>query len=305
MFCSNCGKELKENANFCDNCGMMVKPPADRSTADQPTAEQQAAEQQAADQPPADQPPADQPATDQQAADQQAAPVYTPRVVSPKRKPSGKTAAIIIGIVSAAVILVCLIALIVTSLIGAYRRSHFDAPNRYPGGYFDDYDDYDDFFDDYYDFFNDDHHDGYRGYYGNANPTPAPTQAPSSTAAPDAAPNPLPTDSSGRTYDDPNYQWPTGDGTYEFYAKSTIPKFESVTGKPCTDVDVEDDGSTYYEYDMDMDAYNQYIKAIEAAGYSQTEFDVQGKNSYARYDNGVQYLIIYLMNSENEIVIMA
>ena len=25
MFCSNCGKELKEEANFCPNCGRPVK----------------------------------------------------------------------------------------------------------------------------------------------------------------------------------------------------------------------------------------------------------------------------------------
>ncbi len=265
MFCSNCGKELPENAKFCDSCGMMVKP-AENQTADT---------------------------------------VYTPQVVRPKRKTSGKTAAIIIGIVSAAIVLVCFIALLITSLVGAYHRSHNNLPGNFPGGYFDDYDDYGDFFDDYYDFFDDDHHGGYPGYYGNSNPAAAPTQAPAATADPAASAPPLPTDSNGNTYDSPNYQWPTGDGTYEFYAKSTIPKFESVTGKPCTDTEKDSDGNTYYEYDMDMDAYNAYIKAIEAAGYSQSEFDVQGQNSYTRYDNGVQYLVIYLMNSENEIVIMA
>ena len=238
MFCSNCGKELPENAKFCDSCGMMVKPAETRSPDAQPT---------------------------------DGGAVYTPRVVPPKRKTSGKTAAIIIGIVSAAVILVCVIALIVTSLVAAYHRSHNKLPGNYPGGYFDDYDDYGDFFDDYYDFFDDDHHNGYPGYYGNSSPA-APTQAPAATADPGAAPDssasaePLPTDADGRTYDDPNYQWPTGDGTYEFYAKSTIPKFESVTGKPCTDTEKDSEGNTYYEYDMDMDAYNAYIKAIEAAG---------------------------------------
>ena len=144
MFCSNCGKELPENAKFCDSCGMMVKPAETRSPDAQPT---------------------------------DGGAVYTPRVVPPKRKTSGKTAAIIIGIVSAAVILVCVIALIVTSLVAAYHRSHNKLPGNYPGGYFDDYDDYGDFFDDYYDFFDDDHHDGYPGYYGNSSPV-APTQAP-------------------------------------------------------------------------------------------------------------------------------
>ena len=56
---------------------------------------------------------------------------------------------------------------------------------------------------------------------------------------------------------------------------------------------------------MDMDAYNKYIDAIENAGYSQSDFDVQGRDSYMRYENGNQYLDIYLMNSDNQIVIMA
>ncbi len=224
-------------------------------------------------------------------------------VPAPKKKSSGKTAAIIIGVVSGAVILACVIALTAASLISHYGRG--SNGHHYPGVY-DDYDDYGDFFDD---FFDDD--DGlYPGYSGNnsggnnsgGGQNSAPAQAPAATAQPDDS---LPPDSNGRTYDDPAYQWPTGDGTYEFYAKSTIPKFESVTGKPCTDTDVEDDGNTYYEYAMDMDAYNAYIKALEAAGYTQTEFDAQGKNSYVKYEKGVQYLMIYLMNSDNEIVIMA
>ncbi len=263
MFCSNCGKELKDGDKFCDSCGMMVKR---EETA-------------------------------------QAAAPQNQLVPAPKKKSSGKTAAIIIGIVSGAIILACVIALTAASVIANYRHGNGHNGHNYPGMY-DDYDDYDDFFDG---FFGDDDglYPGYSGGSGNngsVQQNPAPAQTPAATAQPDDS---LPPDSNGKTYDDPAYQWPTGDGTYEFYAKSTIPKFESVTGKPCTDTDVEEDGNTYYEYDMDMDAYNTYIKALEAAGYTQTEFDAKGKNSYVKYEKGVQYLIIYLMNSDNEIVIMA
>ncbi len=264
MFCSNCGKELKDGDKFCESCGMMVK-----------------REETAA------------------AAEPQNLPVP-----APKKKSSGKTAAIIIGIVSGVVILACLVTLTAASLISSYRHRNDHNGHNYPGMY-DDYDDYDDF-GDYFDGFFDDDNDGlYPGYSGGGNngggQNSAPAQTPAATAQPDDS---LPPDSNGKTYDDPAYQWPTGDGTYEFYAKSTIPKFESVTGKPCTDTDVED-GNTYYEYDMDMDAYNAYIKALEAAGYTQSEFDARGKNSYVRYEKGVQYLVIYLMNTDNEIVIMA
>ena len=130
-----------------------------------------------------------------------------------------------------------------------------------------------------------------------------PTAAPSASTQQDS--DPLPTDRFGNSYTSPSYEWPTGDGTYEFYAKSTIPKFESVTGQPCTGTETDENGNVYYKYAMNMDAYNAYIKAIEGYGYKQTEFDAQGNNSYATYENGVQYLTIYLMNSDNEIVIMA
>ncbi len=267
MFCSNCGKELKDSDKFCDSCGMMVK----RAETAEPATEPQ-----------------------------------NQLVPAPKKKSSGKIAAIIIGIVSGAVILACLVALTAASLISSYRHDNRHNGHNYPGMY-DDYDDYDDFGDYFDDFFDDDGglyhgYSGSNGSNGSGQQNPAPAQTPAATVPPDDS---LPPDSNGKTYDDPAYQWPTGDGTYEFYAKSTIPKFESVTGKPCTDTDVEDDGNTYYEYAMDMDAYNAYIKALEAAGYKQTEFDARGKNSYVRYEKGVQYLVIYLMNTDNEIVIMA
>lgn len=117
--------------------------------------------------------------------------------------------------------------------------------------------------------------------------------------------DPLPTDRNGNSASSKDYEWPTGDGTYEFYAKSTIPKFESVTGKTMTASETDNSGNTYYKYEMDMDAYNKYLDALKNAGYSQTKFDAQGKDSYVVYENGNQYLIIYLMNSENQIVIMA
>ena len=117
--------------------------------------------------------------------------------------------------------------------------------------------------------------------------------------------DPLPTDRNGNSASSKDYEWPTGDGTYEFYAKSTIPKFESVTGKTMTASETDNSGNTYYKYEMDMVAYNKYLDALKNAGYSQTKFDAQGKDSYVVYENGNQYLIIYLMNSENQIVIMA
>ena len=63
--------------------------------------------------------------------------------------------------------------------------------------------------------------------------------------------DPLPTDRNGNSASSKDYEWPTGDGTYEFYAKSTIPKFESVTGKTMTASETDNSGNTYYKYEMD------------------------------------------------------
>ena len=54
--------------------------------------------------------------------------------------------------------------------------------------------------------------------------------------------DPLPTDRNGNSASSKDYEWPTGDGTYEFYAKSTIPKFESVTGKTMTASETDNSG---------------------------------------------------------------
>lgn len=282
MFCSNCGKELPENANFCESCGMMVKQPDSSQTL----------------------------YTSAEPVDAQPQP-------APKRKAlSGKVVAII-GIIAALVLVVCIIVTAVCAFVGS-RANRARNGQYYSGGYnygyprgYDDYDDffggYGDFFDDYFD--DDDDYGTYRGYSnrggssGSGNSASAPTAAP--TEAPAADSNPLPTDRFGNSYTSPSYEWPTGDGTYEFYAKSTIPKFESVTGQTCTGTETDENGNVYYKYAMDMDAYNAYIKVIEGYGYKQTEFDAQGNNSYATYQNDVQYLTIYLMNSDNEIVIMA
>lgn len=279
MFCSNCGKEIRDGDNFCESCGKMVRPG-----------------ENAPNRPPFE------PSDNSQSLEPSG------NLPAVRKDKTGKTAAIIIGVVSGAVILLCIIAVITAASIASlsgrgHNNDHFDGY-----GDFDDRDDYDDFFDRFFDDDDDDLYPGYgkggsadNGSANNGSADNGSAAAPGATAIPDDS---LPPDSNGKTYDDPDYQWPTGDGTYEFYAKSTIPKFESVTGKPCTDTDVEN-GNTYYEYDMDMDAYNAYIKALEDAGYTQTKFDVQGRDSYVRYDKGAQYLIIYQMNSDNEIVIMA
>lgn len=282
MFCSNCGKEVKDTDVYCGNCGMLLKreetpPPVFTSDSQTP-------------------PPPPPPGPDPQnpPPPPPPGPQNPPPPPPPKKRSAGKTAAIIVGIVAGVIILICIITLTVVSVTALHRQRNQNFFNNVPGMY----DDYGDFFDD---FFDGDHM--YPGYGGNSgqNSASGATSAPAATAVPDDS---LPPDSNGNTYDNPNYQWPAGDGTYEFYAKSTIPKFESVTGVKCKDTDVEN-GNTYYEYKLDEDAYNKYIQVLKDLGYTQTEFDVQGRDSYCRYDKGAQYLMIYLVNSDNEIVIMA
>lgn len=115
----------------------------------------------------------------------------------------------------------------------------------------------------------------------------------------------LPTDKNGKTPADDGYEWPTGDGQYEFYIKSTIPKFESVTGKNMIDNEDDNQGNLYYIYDLDKDAYDKYIKMLDEKGFKQSEFEVEGKNSYVVYEKDYEYLIIYLMYTDNQIVVMA
>ena len=252
MFCSNCGKELPDGANFCDSCGMMLKAdPVHTGESDSGYA-----------------PPA-----------------------APQNKLPGKNVVIGIGIASAAVIVLCILVIIGASAIGTLnnKRGGFNVYDYPDSSYFGSRGDYGSY--DYGD------NDKYSRFGSNS---PA---SPKITASPDA--ESLPPDRNGNTYDNPDYEWPATDGTYEFYAKSTIPKFESVTGQKCIDTVTDEDGDTYYKYALDNAALSSYIEVIKKAGYTQTDFDVQGKDSFERYENGVQYLDIYVMNSDGEIVIMA
>ncbi len=291
MFCKNCGKELSDDAKFCDVCGMMVEQTNADSFAG--TNNQQTYNQQA---------------NNQQAYNQQA---YVDAVPVKEKKILSKRNVILISVIAAAVIIICLLVTLIVVEVHdertdnrnyRYGNDGFPYSYSYPngsgssdyGGYdgYDDYDDYGDYDDDY------DDYGGYGRYYYGYDGSDSSGQSGSNDS------NPLPTDKNGNSYTSPNYEWPSGDDKYEFYASSTIPKFESVTGKECTGTEV-DDGNNYYKYTMDMDAYNSYISVLEEYGYSQSEFDVQGNNSYVKYSDGTQYLYIYLMNSDNEIVIFA
>ncbi len=115
-------------------------------------------------------------------------------------------------------------------------------------------------------------------------------------------------DENGRYPTDEGYKWPSGDGTYEYYINSTIPKFESVTGVELKKTET-DNGSTYYTYELNDDAYKAYIKVLAERGFKQSEFEVKGQNSYEMYTLGdssfYEYLVIYHMNSENKLIITA
>lgn len=261
MFCTNCGKELKDGDKFCNACGRMV---TDGESDNNNT-----------------------PYVD-------AVPVDAPG----GKKLWSKKLITAISIAAAAVIVFCLIVGAVTAGIGKLTQNHKYEYRRFEDGNgYGNYDIYGGYGGNYgYPSDGSDSGSDKYGRFGNNNG--------SSESLP-FADDPLPTDGNGNSASSPNYQWPSGDGKYEFYAKSTIPKFESVTGNACLGTETDSSDNTYYKYSMDMDAYNKYIDAIEDAGYSQSDFDVQGRDSYMRYENGNQYLDIYLMNSDNQIVIMA
>lgn len=174
--------------------------------------------------------------------------------------------------------------------------SYFDGRKfgeEYPWEYFDDDDDYGSYGRGY----------GGRGTYGGG------AQIPNASAAPSATPAPWwPADENGKYPTDSDYKWPAGDDKYEYYTNSTIPKFESVTGKQPVKIDT-DNGNTYYTYDLDETAYNEYVKVLKERGFKQSDFEVKGKDSYEKYMLGdssfYEYLIIYHMNSENRLIIMA
>lgn len=329
MFCNYCGKEIPNDSRVCGYCGMMVHQTNAGNTA--PIYTQSNSQYYNAAY--------NQGVTKSQTGEAGPTDEYMPR--HSNRLWSRGT---IIAISLVAVALLIFGSLFVGAAkfvhnFGDYGMNEFHhgmQSGRIPGGggldeygrgddygyYGDDYGDYDDrmdeFFDQYGDLFGD--------YFNGGNPGGGNSQNPGNNDKKDSdsdtykgygkqdgntnnngttpPPNPFPTDENGNTYDNENYKWPTGDGKFEFYAKSTIPKFESVTGKKLVKTETEGE-NTYYIYEMDMDAYNKYLDAIKAAGYSQTEFDAKGKDSFVEYSNESQYLIIYLMNSDNQIVIMA
>ena len=309
MFCSNCGKKLPDDAKYCDACGTIAR----SDEKEQSSYSKDSTTYQSNNDPIENtESPFTNAAYNLGVTQAQNGYIEQPISYQPNnhKKLWGREITIPIAAISLAVVLV----FIGFSVYSTFKTQRYGAQdNRVhqqygahnygnipdSGGY----DEYGDFFNQYGDYFGK-YGGGYNygngnnngsGGYGNGNNGGSGGQVS----------DPLPTDRNGNSASSKDYEWPTGDGTYEFYAKSTIPKFESVTGKTMTASETDNSGNTYYKYEMDMDAYNKYLDALKNAGYSQTKFDAQGKDSYVVYENGNQYLIIYLMNSENQIVIMA
>lgn len=317
MFCQNCGKKLPNDANFCEGCGLLVRSDDGRDYNDKGFS-QQGTEQYSTNQ---DETNNTQNMNTQSAYDwglkyasgenYEYNQYNTPHKDKSTKKLWNKGFIFaIVGVALAVIISITCFGIgvgVINRFIHRNDYRNHNAPfGRYDYEFDDDYgyfgnprDQYDDFGD--YNFgFGDGRGNGNNRPYGfgngsgdgNIQSSPLPAE-------------PLPTDGNGRLPSDNDYQWPTGDGQYEFYAKSTIPRFESVTGKNLVSEKVENDGNTYYTYDMDNDAYTKYIKVLEEKGFKQVKFEVEGKDSYVMHQNGNEYLEIYLINSQNQIVIMA
>lgn len=336
MFCSNCGKNLPDDAKYCDACGTIARSDEKEQNSyskDGVTYQDNTENTES---------PFTNAAYHLGVTQAQNGYIEQPIPYQPHnhKKLWGREITIPIAAISLAVVLI-FIGFSVYSTLKDQKygsqdnrihqqygvHNYGDIPNS------DDYDEYGDFFNQYGDFFGNygggynygngnnsgnDSGGGYKGYgnnngsgsnggYGNGSSgTPGNNGGGYGNGGSGGqVSDPLPTDRNGNSASSKDYEWPAGDGTYEFYAKSTIPKFESVTGKTMTASETDNSGNIYYKYEMDMDAYNKYLDVLKNAGYSQTKFDAQGKDSYVVYENGNQYLIIYLMNSENQIVIMA
>lgn len=277
MFCKNCGKQLSDSVQFCPYCGVMQNTAPDTAVAVPANADGK-----------------------------------------PQKKLFKKSTVIIICAVAAAVIFITAVIGAVTGFVFHKIHRGYDIENRldkYFDNYYDDYD-YDDYPWEYFD--DDDDFGRYGGQYGSDGiygGAPYGGQYGSGGSAPAASPNPSatpvpwwPADENGKYPTDEGYKWPTGDGKYEYYTDSTIPKFESVTGKQPTKAETVK-GNTYYTYDLDENAYNEYIKVLEERGFKQSDFEVKGKSSYVTYKLGdssfYEYLIIYKMNDKNSLIIMA
>lgn len=336
MFCSNCGKNLPDDAKYCDACGTIARSDEKEQNSyskDGVTYQDNNENTES---------PFTNAAYHLGVTQAQNGYIEQPIPYQPHnhKKLWGREITIPIAAISLAVVLI-FIGFSVYSTLKDQKygsqdnrihqqygvHNYGDIPNS------DDYDEYGDFFNQYGDFFGNygggynygngnnsgnDSGGGYKGYgdnngsgsnggYGNGSSgTPGNNGGGYGNGGSGGqVSDPLPTDRNGNSASSKDYEWPAGDGTYEFYAKSTIPKFESVTGKTMTASETDNSGNTYYKYEMDMDAYNKYLDVLKNTGYSQTKFDAQGRDSYVMYENGNQYLIIYLMNSENQIVIMA
>ncbi len=272
MYCNNCGKQLPDGARFCTSCGKMVNNGASSGVNAGYTSGQ----------------------------------TVNAEVTSGEKRLWKKEIAYAIGAAALAVTIV----ISCVNAIGRYTQSK-ESRNTHQS--IDEY-----FSDDYngaqpWEYFDDD--DDFYGYYGGYGMYGGGQSGGGSQTKPNVSPAPKPTagpwwpaDENGKYPTDEGYKWPSGDGTYEYYANSTIPKFESVTGVSLKKSETED-GNTYYTYEINNDAYNKYIEVLKEKGFKQSEFEVKGQNSYEKYTLGdstfYEYLIIYHMNSDNELVIMA
>ena len=284
MYCNNCGKQLNNDAKFCEFCGKMINVTNND--------------------------------TNNKKYESSKFGANNTKPLIPKY-----VAYIIGGVALALVIFSMLISAvsnyIVNKNIPKSYHNHIeqyfdDFEDKWDRDYNDDDDEPWDYFDDYNDYYGNHGGGSYGapfGNYGSNGSNGSGGTMPDATAAPKPTAGPWwPADENGKTPTDEGYKWPSGDGTYEYYMNSTIPKFESVTGASLKDTDYED-GNIYYTYDMSEESYKKYIEVIKERGFKQSEFEAKGKNSYEMYTLGdeyfYEYLVIYHMNSSNEIVIMA
>lgn len=297
MYCNNCGKQLSDGAKFCSFCGKM----SDGADSKQNYTSGQA---------------------------------YKAAVESDSKKLWSKGTAYAIGAAALAVSIILSVVLAVGNYaVGSYTEGGVTRDSRQG---------IDEFFSDGiergygnhhngaqpWEYFDDDDIYGGYGIYGGMPNGGMPNEGMPNGGMPNegmpngggqsnpsASPEPKPTagpwwpaDENGKYPTDEGYKWPTGDGRYEYYEGSTIPTFESVTGAALKKTYTED-GNTYYTYDLNENAYNRYIEALKEKGFKQSDFEVKGQNSYEIYklgdDSFYEYLIIYHMNSDNELTIMA
>lgn len=309
MFCSNCGNKIPDGSNVCHSCGMVTPARQSDNVAQNRPKEEKSEYVNMA----------------YQKGVSKAQTGYVEPVSDyvPENHKKHWSRGTIFGICAVAVaVLIGIFGLeIAFSKIDHRNANRNSAQNNFGfrseergDGYGSGHDDYDDdMYEDYVDEFfrryggmfgdgidgSGGEKDGYGGGYGGYGRGDGPNENIQDETSP------FPTDDNGNTYMSPNYGWPKGDGKYEYYKASTIPSFESVTGNLLISTEIDQDEYVYYKYDLDMEAYAKYLDVLKEYGYIQTQFDAQGRDSYVIYENEGQYLILYLMNSDNQIVIMA